>query len=194
LMAFTTSLNATLYVPARILYVLGEDRMAPQWFARVGKQFHTPWVSLVLNTGIALVLLWTKKFGYVLDISLVAIFLLYGLHSAALIALPFVRPALYRTAHVRLRPVWLVICGLVSVVAMAYLAGVTIWRDIEKQHETPPDQRGLAIWQLLLLWILVGTILYAIARWEGHRSGFDYQRQLQSGWMEEAAGEAADEQ
>lgn len=193
LMAFTTSLNATLYVPARILYVLGEDRMAPQWFARVGEQFRTPWVSLVLNTGFALVLLWTKKFGYVLDITLVAIFLLYGLHSAALIALPFIRPALYRTAHVRLRPVWLVICGLVSVVAMAYLAVVTIWRDIEKQHATPPDQRGLAIWQLLLLWILVGTILYAIARWEGHRSGFDYQRQLKSGWMEEATGEAIEE-
>ena len=30
LMAFTTSLNATLFVPSRILYILGEDRLLPR--------------------------------------------------------------------------------------------------------------------------------------------------------------------
>ncbi|HLG16628.1 MAG TPA: APC family permease, partial [Blastocatellia bacterium] len=185
LMAFTTSLNATLYVPARILYVFGEDRMAPGWFARIGKRFRTPWVSLVINTTIAVALLWTKKFGYVLNIALVSMFLLYGLHSASLIALPFIRPALYKTARVKLRPAFLVIAGLVSLASMSYLAAVTIARDIAKQSALPAEQRGLTVWQLLLIWTIAGTILYAIARWEGRREGFDYKRQLTKDWVDE---------
>lgn len=181
-MAFTTSINASLYVPARILYVFGEDRMAPQWLASVGARFRTPWVSLVINTTIALALLWTKQFGYVLNISLVAMYLLYGLHSAALIALPFVRPKLYETAEVKPRPAWLVIFGLISLLSMGYLAFVTIARDIRQRG---PSGSGLAIWQLLLLWSAVGTALYLLARWEGRRGGFDYKRQLTHEWQAE---------
>jgi hypothetical protein len=34
------------------------------------------------------------------------------------------------------------------------------------------------IWQLLLVWVAVGSFFYLIARWEGRRDGFDYQQQL----------------
>jgi APA family basic amino acid/polyamine antiporter len=179
IMAFTTSINGSLFVPARILYVLGEDRMAPQWFARVGDRFRTPWVSLVINTAIALVLLWTKQLNYVLDISLVAIFVLYALHSASMAALPFIRPKLYDTARVKLRPALLVLFGVISVASMGYLSYLLIARDINERQQTG----GLAIWQLLLLWIAAGTALYLIARWEGRRSGFDYKRQLTREWL-----------
>jgi amino acid transporter len=182
LMAFSTCLNATMFVPARILYVFGEERMAPQWFARVGERFRTPWVSLVVNTTVALVLLWTKKFGYVLDISLLAIFLTYAMHSASLVALPFVRPALYQKAQVRIRPSLLVILGLMSVASMLYLSVVTVAHDIGKQQSLPAEQRGIAIWQLLLVWVAFGSVLYGIGRWEGRRSGFDYDRQLTKDW------------
>ncbi len=182
IMAFTTSINGSLFVPARILYVFGEDRMAPQWFARVGERSRTPWASLVINAGIALALLWTKQLSYVLNISLVAIFLLYALHSAAMAALPFVRPKLYATALVRLRPVWLVVFGLISVVSMGYLTFVVIARDISERRQ----DGGVTIWQLLLLWTAVGTVLYLIARWEGRRSGFDYKGQLTREWEAEA--------
>ncbi|HJQ22814.1 MAG TPA: APC family permease [Blastocatellia bacterium] len=181
IMAFTTSINGSLFVPARILYVFGEDRMAPRWFARVGSRFHTPWVSLVINTGVALVLLWTKQLGYVLNISLVAIFLLYGLHSAAMAALPFVRPKLYETARVKLRPALLVAFGVISVASMAYLTFMVISRDISERRQSG----GVAIWQLLLLWSGVGTALYLLARWEGRRSGFDYKSQLTQEWLAE---------
>ncbi len=187
IMAFTTSINGSLFVPARILYIFGQDRMAPQWFARVGQRSRTPWASLVINTGIALALLWTKQLSYVLNISLVAIFLLYALHSASMAALPFVRPKLYDTALVRLRPVWLVVCGAVSVLAMGYLTFMVIARDINERRRAG----GAAIWQLLLLWGAVGTALYLLARWEGRRSGFDYKRQLTQEWIAEA--DSADE-
>ncbi|HSB12551.1 MAG TPA: APC family permease [Blastocatellia bacterium] len=176
LMAFSTCLNTTLFVPARILYVFGEERMAPRWFGSVAERFRTPWVSLVVNAVVAIALLWTKSFGYVLDIAIVAMFLVYGLHSASLIALPFIRPELYKKARVRLHPALLVIFGLASMVSMGYLTIVTIGRDIARHSSQ--EQSGLAIWQLLLLWTAFGTALYGIARWEGRRSGFDYKKQL----------------
>ncbi|HWP41927.1 MAG TPA: APC family permease [Blastocatellia bacterium] len=181
LMAFTTSLNGSIYVPSRVLYVLGEDRMLPQALARVSNRFRTPWVSLVVNVAVALLLLWTKRFGYVLDIALLAIFLLYGMHSASLVALPFIRRELYEKAEVRLRPSLLVIFGTVSVLSMGYLAAVIIARDITRQRTEPG---GIPIWQLLLLWIAVGTVLYLVGRWEGRRSGFDYKGQLTREWKE----------
>ncbi|MGA9773405.1 MAG: APC family permease [Blastocatellia bacterium] len=185
LMAFTTSLNATLFVPSRILYVLGEDHLLPGKLARVSERFRTPWISLVVNILIALVLLWTKSFKYVLDVVLVAMFLYYALHSASLVLLPFVRAELYRKARFRLRPAWLVLFGTISVVSMGYLAFSIIVSNLNKQKSLSPDQRGLAVWQLLVLWIAVGTALYAMGRWEGRRSGFDYKRQLSSDWMDD---------
>jgi APA family basic amino acid/polyamine antiporter len=184
LMAFTTSLNATLFVPSRILYVLGEDRLLPRKLASVSERFRTPWISLVVNIVIALILLWTKSFKYVLDVVLVAMFLYYALHSASLVALPFVRPELYRKARFRLRPGLLVPFGAVSVVSMGYLAFSIIASNLNKQKGLSPDQRGLAVWQLLVLWVAVGTALYAIGRWEGRRNGFDYERQLTADWVD----------
>lgn len=189
LMAFTTSLNATLYAPSRILYVFGEDRLLPSALGRVSERFRTPWVSLVVNLVIALALLWTRQFGYVLDIALVSMFILYGLHSATLAALPFIRPDLYRTATVRFHPALTVLFGSIPLVSMAYLAAITIARDVATQQSLPPEQRGFAVWQLLVVWTLVGTLLYAIARWEGKRAGFDYKSHLMSEWAGEAPGE-----
>jgi len=183
LMAFATCLNATLFVPARILYVFGEDRILPQGLSRVSIRFRTPWVSLLVNAVIALALLWTKSFGYVLDIAIVGMFLVYGMHSASLIALPFVRPGLYKKARVRIHPALLVLLGFVSLVSMIYLTVVTIARDIAQHASLPPEQRGVTIWQLLLVWVAVGTVFYLIARWEGHRTGFDYDRLLTEEWI-----------
>jgi len=163
LMAFTTSLNATLFVPSRILYVFGEDRLAPRWFARLGGRSGTPWISLLVNTVIALVLLWTKTFGSVLNISLVAMFILYGLHSGSAMLLPFIRRELYDKALVKPRPWVLLSSGCVSLLSMTYLIIQSLSGEVLK---------------LLLLWLAMGTVLYAIARWEGKRSGFDYERQL----------------
>jgi amino acid transporter len=185
LMAFSTCLNATLFVPARILYALGEERILPQWLSQVSVRFRTPWVSLVVNAVIALALLWTKSFGYVLDIAIVAIFVVYGLHSASLIALPFIRPELYKQARVKLHPALLVILGLLSLASMIYLTVVTLARDIAQHTSLPPGQGGLTIWQLLLVWVAVGTVFYAVARWEGRRAGFDYKRLLTQEWIDE---------
>jgi hypothetical protein len=89
---------------------------------------------------------------------------------------------LYEKAQVRLRPALLVVFGTVSFLSMIYLATVTIARDIAGHQG---DGQGVALWQLLLLWVAVGSVLYLIGRWEGRRSGFDYKRQLTKEWMED---------
>ncbi|HYV05715.1 MAG TPA: APC family permease [Blastocatellia bacterium] len=188
LMAFSTCLNATLFVPARILYVFGEDRVLPRWLSSVSERFRTPWVSLVVNAVIAVALLWTKSFGYVLDIAIVGMFLVYAMHSASLMLLPFVRPALYQKARVKLHALLLVVLGFGSVASMIYLTVVTIARDISRHQALPPSERGLAIWQLLLVWVAVGTVFYLFARWEGRRSGFDYDRLLTQEWADDQEG------
>ncbi len=129
--------------------------------------------------------MWTKGFGYVLDIAIVAIFLTYGLHSASLIALPFIRPELYAKARVKIHPAMLVVLGTISLASMGYLTVVTIARDIAQHANLPPGQGGLAIWQLLLVWVAVGTVFYLIARWEGRRQGFDYDQLLTQEWIDQ---------
>ena len=119
------------------------------------------------------------------NIAIVGMFLVYGMHSAALVVLPFIRPELYRKARVKLHPSLLVTLGLASLVSMTYLTVVTLARDIAQHASLPPEQRGLTIWQLLLLWMGVGTFFYLIARWEGRRTGFDYKKQLAADWADD---------
>src|SRR5262249_51972208 len=108
--------------------------------------------------------------------------LVYGMHSASLIALPFVRPRLYEKAQVKLRPPILAILGLLSLASMGYLTVVTIARGMEQRPSLPPDQRGIAICQLRLLWVVAGTVFYGLARWKGSRAAIDYQRQIAKAW------------
>ena len=120
-----------------------------------------------------------------LDIAIAAMFLVYALHSASLIALPFIRPELYEKAQVKLNRGLVVVLGLVSVISMIYLTVVTLGRDIVQRRSLPPEHGGLAIWQLLLVWLAIGTVFYLVARWEGRRSGFDYEELLTRDLMED---------
>jgi len=47
-----------------------------------------------------------------------------------------------------------------------------------QRRSLPAGQAGLSILQLLLVWISVGTLFYLLARWEGRRSGFNYEKLL----------------
>jgi hypothetical protein len=68
---------------------------------------------------------------------------------------------------------------------MAYLSFMTISNDLARREALPEVERGISLWLLLFLWTAVGTILYALARWEGRRRGFDYERQLSAELNEE---------
>lgn len=168
IMAFSTSINSTLMVPARILYVLAEDRLIPKFLARVNPRFRTPDVALVISTGIAIFLLWTKTLGYMLNVALQAMFILYILHGIALILLPFIRKELYQKAEIKLNPMAIVFIGLFSIVCMILFSYTMI----------------LSVLKLFTIWVIIGTALYLYAKRKGRKEEFNYENNLQK-WVSE---------
>ncbi|MGH3345248.1 MAG: APC family permease [Carbonactinosporaceae bacterium] len=169
IMAFTTSINASLMVPSRLLYVLADDRVVPRFLAHVNHRWRTPDVALTISAAVGVVLLSTRTLDYMLNVALQALFLLYGIHSLTMAALPFLRRGLYERANVR-PPVWLLVpAGLFSAAWMGYFT-----------YRTLPSVIGL-----LGVWTAVGAALYGAARWQGAREGFDYRRRLVEEWADE---------
>jgi APA family basic amino acid/polyamine antiporter len=169
IMAFTTSINGSLLVPSRILYVLAEDRVTPPFLAHVNQRWRTPDVALTISAAIAIFLLLTETLEYMLDVALQAMFILYAFHSLTMVALPFVRPRLWATASFR-PPVWLmVVAGVFSAGCMVYFT----WDIIG------------GVLDLMLIWAVAGTLLYVYSRWQGRREGFDYERRLVEEWVED---------
>jgi amino acid transporter len=165
IMAFTTSINATLMVPPRLLMVLGEDRLVPEFFSHIHPRFRTPDVGLTITTGIAIALIMTNTLGVILAITLQAIFILYILHSTALIFLPIVNPGLYKSALFRPAKPVLIIVGSFSVVCMLIFSYSML----------------LSSWKQILFWGLAGIIIYAIAILHGHRSGINFEKIMKYG-------------
>ena len=168
LMAFTTSLNAGLIVPSRILYILASDRVVPKFLSHINRRFGTPDVAITITAIITILLLWTKTLGYMLNVALQAMFLIYMVHSFTMILLPFVRPRLFAKALVR-PPIWLMIlAGLVSILTLLWFT----WGMLK------------SVIGLLLIWAAVGTILFLVAKWQGKNEGFDYKYRLIEEWMD----------
>ena len=139
--------------------------------AAVSDRFGTPHMSLGLCLSISLALIWTETIDYMLTVALQGLFILYVVHAFALICLPFVRPALYRTARIRFTPPFLIACSLLSM-------STIIW--FSKELFTS-DPRVLV---LLGVWVTIGTLLYWMAIWEGRADGFDYDKRLVEEWLE----------
>jgi len=170
IMAFTTSINATLMVPPRLLMVLGEDRLVPAVFSHINRRFGTPDVGLTITTGIAIALIMTNTLGVILAITLQSIFILYILHSAALVFLPIVNPGLYKSALFRPARGVLFAVGGFSVVCMLIFSYSML----------------LTSWKQILFWGFAGVVIYAVAMLHGYRSGTDFGKIMECGVKEQA--------
>jgi hypothetical protein len=93
-MAVATSLNATMLVPARLAWHLAREGHVPGVFARLHATARTPVVGLSVSFGIVAALLVSGRMGLALGIAIVALMMLYALHSVALILLPSLSRAL----------------------------------------------------------------------------------------------------
>jgi amino acid transporter len=210
-MAFTTSINGSILVPSRILLVFAEDRILPEFkllrsaacvlrnrsttsssrlirgfllilatvfsclavafnLTAISQRFRTPHVSLIISFIISVTLIWTGTIDYMLSIALQGVFILYVIHGAAVIALPFVRPTLYSKAKTRFCPTLIVLTGLFSMTSIAWFS-----RQLFIGNTS-------AI-RLIIVWVVIGTLLYAVARWEGKKDGHDYAKRLIEEWQ-----------
>ena len=83
---------------------------------------------------------------------------MYAVHSVALALLPYVRPNLYETARIKLKPWILTVVGMFSCIMMLIMSFKLI----------------VGVFPLLTIWVIVGTVIYLIGRWKGKQNQFDY--------------------
>lgn len=168
IMAFATTLNSLVMVVSRIIFAFAEDRVIPKQLAMVNKRFGTPHVAITVNTIIVLLLIWTHTLGYLLNVALQGMFLMYIGHSIAMMALPYVRPALFNTALFKPSKFIIFVAGIFAVSVLIYFSYSLI----------------LSVLKLLIIWILVGVAVYFIGIAQGKKNNFNYKARLEEEWRE----------
>jgi amino acid transporter len=168
IMAITTSLNPTLIVPSRLALIFVEDRLAPSWLGFVNPRTATPVRALTLTLAACLLLLISKQLSLALNVAVFALILLYFMHSLVFLLLPRWNPKLNSEITIGL-PVWLQRgAALLSVIAMATLLGVQVIQDVRTLWAQSLSDRianhSLTSLELVIVWSVVGAVLYALAR------------------------------
>ena len=131
-----------LMAQPRIFYSMSRDGLMPRMFGKVHPKFHTPYVGTVIVGVIAAILAGLLPVGFLGDIVSMGTLLAFATVSAGVLILRFTRPELPRPFRV---PLAIVICPL-GVASCLYL----FWQPF-KEH-----------WHLLLAWIVIGALIYAI--------------------------------
>ncbi|TYR75142.1 amino acid permease [Rossellomorea vietnamensis] len=170
IMAFATTLNSLVMVVSRILFAFAEDRVIPVGIAKVNKRFNTPHIAITINTIIVLGLIWTRTLDYLLNVSLQGMFLMYIGHAIAMMALPFVRPALFQSALIKPKLPLIICCGVFSLSVLVFFSYTLIF----------------SVFKLLLIWSAVGVVIFLFGRIQGKNKQFDYHKQLESAWQQES--------
>lgn len=149
-MALSTSVNATMLVPSRVAVMLAKDGLAPRIIGAISPRTGTPVVGLTITLVAALLLLVSGQVGLALNIAVLALVMLYFMHSAALIYLPITNRALYDSITLRMPRGLQILAALLSLIAMGTLI-VLLLRDA-------------ATVKLLLFWGAIGAVLYVLMK------------------------------
>lgn len=165
-MAVATSLNATLFGPARIALVLAEDGLVPDFLGRVDARRGTPVIGLTATAAAAVLLLVSGQLSLALNVAVLALVILYGIHSFALLVLPRRRPDLYAQVTVGVPRRLQVASALLSVAGMAAIVAVQAVADLATVRTTTFAERwsaqSLTGTELLVDWAVVGLAVFAL--------------------------------
>jgi amino acid transporter len=78
------NLNITVLSASRVPFAIAEQKQLPEFLGRVHKRFFTPYISIVMTTGLMLVLTLKSSFVAALTISTIARLIAYAVTCAAL--------------------------------------------------------------------------------------------------------------
>jgi len=160
--AFLTSINGSILVPSRMLFVFSEDHLLPPFLASVHPKWRTPHVSLIISGIICTSLVWTKSSYFLMHTGLIGIFIIYIMQGIALVSMPTVNKSLYESARFK-PPVWILyILGSITILSMGYftaqiIADVFFWTI-----------GGIAI----------GILVFIAGKANGQKEGFDYEARM----------------
>jgi amino acid transporter len=162
--AVATSLNATLFVPSRLMIVLAEDGLLPRTLGRVSSSRGTPGIGLCLTTLAAAMLVLSGQISLSLNLAVLALVLLYALQALALLLLPRMRPEVLREAKVRLSPAVMRAAALFSLLSMVGLAASQVLTDMRHISGTGIVERirgqSLTGTELAIAWGALGMLVY----------------------------------
>jgi amino acid transporter len=168
LMALATSLNSTMMVPSRLAVVLAEDGLVPRWIGAVSPRTGTPVAALTLTLAASALLLVGGQIALGLNIAVFALVGLYLLHSLALLLLPAMNPALFRTVTVSIPIGVQRAAAVVSIAAMGALFLLQVRSDLGMLATRSLGERiaggSLTAVELSAVWAVVGALLYAVGR------------------------------
>lgn len=167
-MALLTSLNSTMLVPSRLAIMLARDRLAPATLGAIHPRTGTPIVGLSWTLAIAMALVVSGQVTLALNIAVFALVLLYLMHSVALLALPRLNPALFRSVTVRVPLSVQRVAAWFSILAMSVLVLVQVFEDLATLRalsfaERVAGQR-LTTLELSVMWAALGALLYVLER------------------------------
>ncbi|MFT5285047.1 MAG: APA family basic amino acid/polyamine antiporter [Planctomycetota bacterium] len=163
-MAVATSLNATLFVPARLACHLSREGFLPKAFASLHATRRTPVFGLLISFTLAALLLLSGRMDLALGIAIVSLMLLYALHSIALVMFPRRCPELYKQ-RISNVPRWLQLTAAwCSILALGSLVLLRFSEDLSLMLEKPMGER-LGMFELTSLelftgWVVVGLVLF----------------------------------
>lgn len=169
IMAITTSLNSSMLVPSRLAVVFARDGLVPKWLGYINDRTSTPILGLTLTLAGTSLLLITGQLALALNAAIIALVVLYGLHSLTFLLLPRRNPELNAAITVALPRQLQRAAALLSLVAMIGLIIVQGYHDLITLRQLTLveriEQNSLTSLELLLVWGLVGLLIYAYGRW-----------------------------
>jgi len=146
-----------MLVPARLAYGLAREGLMPAVFARVHPTRSVPHVGVLVSFGLVALLILTGQTSLALGICVLALVLLYGLHSFALLCLPHTNPELYAQVTSGLSRRLQVVAGVGSTLAMGALVAAQVHADLQV-----PFLAGAS--GMLLIWGAAGGLVYRVLR------------------------------
>ena len=166
--AIMTALNGTMLVPSRLAMMFAQDKLAPNWIGVVNPRTATPIRGLTLTLIACALLLWTNQLLLALNVAVIALVGLYFIHSLVFLLLPRLNPALASEITIRMPNSLLITSAVVSVLSMGTLIAIQLASDINTLRSTTLKQRinehSLTSIELIIVWGIVGIVLYQFAR------------------------------
>jgi len=157
-----------MLVPSRLGVMLAEDGLAPRWLGAINSSTGTPVRGLTLTLGIAAFLLVSGQLSLALTVAVVALVILYFLHSAALLALPRRNPSLFASVTAGIPLGLQRASAIVSMIAMGGLIVLQFTRDARVLSTTSVVDRlagqTLTSLELVVFWTALGLLTFVLCR------------------------------
>ena len=168
IMAIMTALNGTMLVPSRMGLMLAADRLAPDWIGYVNAKTGTPIRGLTLTLLASAALLISGQLALALNVAVFALLVVYFIHSLIFLLLPRLNPELNAEIKVNMSKGLQQAAAFVSLISIGLMIVIQLLRDFSALrtqsffHRLAND--SLTSIELLVVWSLVATGLYALAR------------------------------